>query len=110
MPLCQSSSLISRIGARGPWPALLTSTSIRPHFSTTASTKRCRSSTDWLLPVTPIPPSSAANASPLPDEDKMPTLKPSAAKRRAAAAPIPLPPAVIIATFSTDMLPPGFEC
>ena len=33
MPLCQSSSVSSRIGARGPWPALLTSASMRPHFA-----------------------------------------------------------------------------
>ena len=31
MPVCQSSSVSSSTGARGPWPALLTSTSMRPH-------------------------------------------------------------------------------
>lgn len=36
---------------------------------------------------------------PLPEDDRIPTLKPSAASRRAAAAPMPLPPAVTIATF-----------
>ena len=41
-------------------------------------------------PVTPEPPSSAASASPLPDDDKIATLKPSAASFRAASAPMPL--------------------
>jgi hypothetical protein len=58
---------------RGPWPALLTSASTRPHFFMVSSTRRLRSSFDWFEPVTPSPPSSAAKASPLPDEDRMAT-------------------------------------
>ena len=103
MPVCHCSSVISRIGARGPWPALLTSTSMRPHCASVPSTSRFRSSFDWLEPVTPRPPSSVASASPLPEEDRMATLKPSAARRFAAAAPMPLPPATTTATFSTDI-------
>ena len=34
----------------------------------------CRSSFDWLEPVTPMPPSSSASASPLPDDDRIATL------------------------------------
>jgi hypothetical protein len=49
--------------------------------------------------VTPKPPSSVANASPFPEDDRIATLKPSAANRRATAAPMPLPPAVTTATF-----------
>src|SRR5919112_61626 len=92
------------MGARGPWPALLTSTSIRSQRSIAWSTRRLRSSLDWFDPVTPMPPSSCAKASPLPEEDRTATLNPSAASLRAAAAPMPLPPAVMIATFSTDIL------
>src|SRR5438552_4329764 len=103
MPLCQSSSLISMIWARGPWPALFTSTSMRPQRSSAPSVRRFRSSFDWLEPVTPKPPSSLPSASPLPEEDSTPTLKPSAASRFAAAAPMPLPPAVTRATFSPAM-------
>src|SRR5262245_9627972 len=46
-----------------------------------------------------MPPSSLASASPLPEDDRIATLQPSCASRRAAAAPMPLPPAVTIATF-----------
>ena len=49
--------------------------------------------------VTPMPPSSRASASPLPEEERMATLKPSCASRRALSAPMPRPPAVMIATF-----------
>src|SRR5579871_952340 len=65
----------------------------------TPSTRRFRSSFDWFEPVTPKPPNSAASDSPFPEEDRIATLKPSEARRRAAAAPTPLPPAVTIATF-----------
>ena len=57
---------------------------MRPHFSIVASTSRMRSSLDWFEPVTPMPPSSAASASPLPEDDRMATLNPSAARRLAA--------------------------
>ena len=75
---------------------------MRPHFAIAASTDGAfsRSSADWLEPVTPTPPSSCASASPLPEEDKIATRKPSAASLRAAAAPMPLPPAVTSATLS----------
>src|SRR5689334_5303967 len=46
-----------------------------------------------------MPPSSLASASPLPEDERIATLWPSCASRRAAAAPIPLPAAVTIATF-----------
>src|SRR5579871_658342 len=96
---------MSRIGARGPCPALLTRTSIRPQRAIVPSTRRFRSSFDWFDPVTPKPRSSFASASPLPDEDRIATAKPSEASRRAAAAPIPLPPAVTMATLSGMLLP-----
>ena len=99
MPSCQSSSLISKIGARGPCPAELTKTSTRPHLTMTASTSFCMSPLDLLVPVIPMPPNSLASASPLPDEDRMATLNPSAARRRALSAPMPLPPPMMIATF-----------
>ena len=79
---------------------------MRPQRSIVASTSRFRSSLDWFDPVTPMPPSSAASASPLPEEDRIATLNPSAARRRAEAAPMPLPPAVTTATFSPDILNP----
>src|SRR5690606_33277893 len=88
------------MGLRGPWPALLTSTSMRPQRESVPSMSRFRSSVDWLDPVTPKPPSSLASASPLPEEERIAILKPSAASRRADAAPMPLPPAVRTATFS----------
>src|SRR5258706_5353162 len=99
--MCHCSSVMSRMGARGPWPALLTSTSARPQRSIVPSTSRLRSPTDWLEQVTPKPPNSPANASPFPEKDRMATLKPSADNLRAASAPIPLPPAVTIATLFT---------
>ncbi|MOA19757.1 hypothetical protein D3C78_1401620 [compost metagenome] len=73
MPRCQSSSLISSTGPFGPWPALLTTASTRPHFCRVVSTRRARSSGERLEPVTPSPPNSCASDSPLPDEDKMAT-------------------------------------
>ena len=76
---------------------------MRPHSSTTLPTSRPRSSFDWLDPVTPIPPSSRASASPLPEDERIATRNPSAASLRAAPAPMPLPPAVTIATFSFAM-------
>jgi hypothetical protein len=100
MPRCQSSSLRSNTGPRGPCPALLTSASIRPQRCIVCSTSRATSSSDWFEPVTPNPPSSLASASPLPDDDRIATLKPSRASVRAACAPMPLPPAVTIATLS----------
>src|SRR6185437_1099145 len=103
------SSVISSSGARGPWPALLTSTSMRPHCAMARSTSRLKSSVDWLEPVTPKPPSAFASASPLPEEERMATRKPSAASLRAAAAPIPLPPAVTSATFCVISRPPSFR-
>src|SRR5262245_38630279 len=71
-----------------------------------ASTSLRRSSSDWFEPVTPTPPSSPASASPLPDEDRIATRKPSWASRRAAAAPMPLPPAVITATRPSATVSP----
>src|SRR5690242_13307739 len=97
------------MGARGPCPALLTSTSIRPHFAMAPSTRRFKSSFDLFEPVTPSPPSSAASASPLPEDDRIATRNPSAASRRAAPAPMPLPPAVTSATFSAAMTDHPFE-
>ena len=64
-----------------------------------ASISRLMSSLLWFEPVTPIPPKSLAKASPLPDDDRMATLNPSAASLLAEAAPMPDPPAVIKATF-----------
>lgn len=43
-----------------------------PQRSLTRSTRRVRSSIDWLEPVTPIPPSAPASASPLPEDEMMP--------------------------------------
>ena len=80
---------------------------MRPHCAITASTSRCRSSFDWLEPVTPMPPSSLASASPFPEDERIATLQPSCASLRAAAAPMPLPPAVTIATF-IDWIPSSF--
>ena len=63
---------------------------MRPQRSIVRSTSRFRSSFDWFEPVTPMPPSSSASASPLPEEDRIATWKPSAAsrarRRRAHAA------------------------
>lgn len=87
-------------GARGPWPALFTSTSMRPQLSVTVSTSRLMSSFDRFDPVSPIPPRSFARASPLPEDDRIATRNPSAASRRATPAPIPLPPADTTATLS----------
>ena len=50
-----------------------------------------------------MPPNSMASASPLPEDDRIAISKPSAASLRAAPAPIPLPPAVMIATFFAAM-------
>lgn len=72
---------------------------MRPDWVATVSTWRFRSSLDWFEPVTPMPSSSLANASPLPDDERMATRNPSRASLRAAAAPMPLPPAVTRATF-----------
>ena len=77
---------------------------MRPQRAITPSTARFRSSFDWFEPVKPMPPSSPASASPLPDDDRIATRNPSAANRRAAAAPMPLPPAVTSATFSEAMI------
>src|SRR5690349_15369161 len=71
-----------------------------------ASTSRFRSSSDWFEPVTPTPPSSPASASPLPDDDRIAIRKPSRASRRAAAAPMLLPPAVTTATRSSATASP----
>ena len=92
----------SKSGARGPWPALFTSTSIRPHFEVARSVSRARSSGDWLEPVTPTPPSSLARASPFPEEERRATWYPSLASLRAASAPIPLPAAVSIRLHGCD--------
>jgi hypothetical protein len=98
MPRCQSSSLICSSAPLGPWPALLTTASMRPQRSSATSTKRCRSAGSSAEPVTPRPPSSVASAAPRPDGDRIATDQPSAASRRAAAAPMPLPAAVSRAT------------
>src|SRR5688572_25538745 len=103
MASCHCSSVSVRTAPRGPCPPLLTSTSIRPQAASAPWISRFRSSFDRFEPVTPTPPSSLANASPLPDDDRIATLKPSDASRRAASAPMPLPPAVITATLSEDI-------
>src|SRR5829696_2907732 len=77
---------------------------MRPQRSIVRSTRRLRSLLDWFEPVTPMPSISLARASPLPEEERTATLKPSWANLRAAAAPMPLPPAVTTATFSTIVL------
>jgi hypothetical protein len=70
-------------------------TSMRPQRSNAPSTSFCKSSADWFELVTPIPPSFAASASPLPDDERITILNPSACRRRAASAPMPLPPVFI---------------
>src|SRR5690349_20682870 len=79
---------------------------MRPQRFIAWSKRRLRSSLDRFEPVTPTPPSSFASASPLPEDDSTATLKPCCASLRAAAAPMPLPPAVTTATFSTIVLLP----
>jgi len=72
-PKCHCASVNSSNGPLGPWPALLTSTSMRPQRAMVWSTSFCRSSLDWFEPVSPKPPNSRPNASPLPDEDNTAT-------------------------------------
>ena len=103
MPVAHCASVSASRSPLGPCPAELTSASMRPQRCSAPSTSWLSASSLKLLPVTPKPPSSTPSASPLPDDDSTPTRNPSRASRRAAAAPIPLPPAVIRATFCVLM-------
>ena len=86
MPVCHCSSVSSRIGARGPWPALLTSTSMRP--------QRHRGVDEALQIVVRLVRAGHADPAELLRQRlalargrQDATLKPSAASRRAAPPP-----------------------
>src|SRR5436309_6746209 len=105
-----SSSVVSSKGFGKAVPALFTSTSSRPKvamvFSTAPLTASTSAASAWI--ATAFPPLSSialttAEAALASFAYVMATLAPSAARRFAIAAPMPLEPPVMSATFSSNL-------
>src|ERR1039458_2151167 len=105
---CQSSSSISTTFAMMPVPALLTTMSNLPPKATVVSTMRCASpglpasaaqTVIWLAEMFFATLSSISRRRPV-----MQTLAPSRTNASATAAPMPVPPPVIIATLPCNLM------
>ena len=88
--------------------ALLTSTSSRPLTASAASTMRCAESASETLPATvvtlPAGSEAATSSSFSARRPVITTRAPSAAKRRASASPMPLPPPVMSAVLPSSCI------
>ncbi len=108
--LSHSSAVLVIKGVEMEIPALLTRTSIRPN-SWTKESRACSIESFWATspgkPFTASPRSFACrttSAKFFSERSRIPTLAPSPAKRRAVAAPIPLPPPVINTALSVNLI------
>src|SRR6266540_1258746 len=109
----QDESSRSESGVGPPRPALLTRTSIRPHFSTTAEIIRAiagASVTSAAIAIAPPPDASISRAIRWHESSLLAaraTRAPSCAKRREIASPIPREAPVTRATFPSSRWPSG---
>src|SRR6266540_3069636 len=109
----QNESSRSESGVGPPRPALLTRTSIRPHFSTTAEIIRAiagASVTSAAIAIAPPPDASISRAIRWHESSLLAaraTRAPSCAKRREIASPIPREAPVTRATFPSSRWPSG---
>ena len=103
---CQFSALTSRNGQSSSMPALLTTTSMRPHTSTARSimpwtSASSETSATWARARSPSA-SATAPTSAAVRETTM-TLAPSSLRRRATASPMPRPPPVTMAFLPENL-------